>query len=119
MEALALTRLRAIARSGSHYRPANDAAGDFLSRVSCRLGGKIIGSFMDDDGFADDIIHTEAAGENGHFGFSLTGQQGGQISGMARVELTGGIEMAAAFGKAPVSAAAAFVNMKGIKAVPR
>ena len=96
----------------------HNSAGDFLAGVAGGLGGEIVGGFVDDDGFADDLIHPEAAGEDGHFGFSPAGQQGRQISGMVGVGLPGGVEVSTTLGEVPSPTASPFVDMKGIKPIP-
>ncbi len=89
-----------------------------MAGVAGGLGGEVVGVAMDDDGFSDDLVHPKSAGEHGHFGFSLMGQQRRQVPGVVRVGLAGGVIMAAAIRKAPSPTAAAFVDMKRIKPVP-
>lgn len=95
---------------------ADDTAGDFRSRVSRRLGVKIVGLGVENHGFAQYLPHMEPPGEDLQIGPPKIPQHGRQISRVVGMERVPRVKMASAFREPLPGAATARVNVKGEKA---
>lgn len=87
----------------------DDPAGDFRAGIARGLGGEVVGAVVDNDRFADDLLHSEAAGQKQGQGSSPAFQQGRQVSGVVGMLAAIGIIMGHGVGEgvAHVAGAAA------------
>lgn len=67
------------------------SAGDFGSGAAGGLGGKIIRSGMDDDGFAEDVMNREAVCQKYLQGIAVVSEKGREVSRVERMFFLGGV----------------------------
>lgn len=75
--------------------PADHAAGDLCSGIACRLGMKIVGHTVNDNGSSYDVCHAETVCYHGLASTAAERQQWGKIPCVGRVGDVGGIVMTA------------------------
>ena len=91
---------------------ANDAAGDFLSRVPGRLGFEIVRTTVYDNGFADDLIHPEPARQHLTVRPPMIAEQRREVARVTRMLRRCRVIMGAGVRKSGASAIAARVDVK-------
>jgi len=80
--------------TGSAHCP-DDAAGQPFSRVAGRLGAIIVGIFVDNDGFADNVADPEPVRKETHAGIAVIGKKDGKIPRVIAMGLIVRVPMAA------------------------
>lgn len=94
---------------------AQDAAGNFFSRIPGRLAFEIIGMRVDNDGTPNDLRDGKAVGKKGKVCFAAVAKQRRQIAGVCRMRTFFGVEMRTGVRKRVFAVAGAgfsLVNMK-------
>lgn len=98
-----------------HAVGADHTARNLLAGIARRLGGKIIGTGMDNHGFADDLGHAEATGQHHAERISAGFKQRRQIARVLRMLAAAGIVVRHRAGEGVrhiTRADAAFVDME-------
>ena len=100
-------------------RPADHTTSNLLPGIPCRLSCEIVWCTMDNQRPSNNIVYPKPPSQDGHFRFSLIGQQGWKITGMIGMKCAGWVVMPSGIGKIRTATAFSFMDMERKETVSR